>query len=111
MNTAAARTIAAGTAERMGRRELADTRRRIVRVIDVDDVDSMDDGALSLASSAANTFNAEAADARLLLAAAEHQLQLLGAVQPDVAEALRECAAYRDARRAELISEHYPLLF
>jgi hypothetical protein len=108
-------TVAVGMAVQaiaeMRARELADVKRRITQLLDVDERAVSDDETSLVAAAAADTFNAEASDSRLLLAAAAHELRAFGVICGALASALRERAELRDARRIELVSRHGPLLY
>lgn len=110
-NAVAIGTVARTAAAGMNARELAEVKRRITQLVDVDERGAIDEEAAQLAAAAADTFNAEASDSRLLLAAAEHELRMFGVVCTAVAGALREWAEMREARRLDLVSRHAPLLF
>jgi hypothetical protein len=94
----------------MDARELAAVKRRITTPLDVDEVIAGDDAESLAAAIAADTFNAEACDARRLLTTAEYDLLTVGSVRDDLARTLRERAEQRDARRLELLSKHAPFL-
>jgi hypothetical protein len=86
-------------------------KRRITQHVDVDDRAASEDAEALLAAAAADTFNAEASDSRLLLAAAEHELRVFGGVCDALACALRDRAELRAARRHDLMSRHAPFLY
>jgi hypothetical protein len=92
-------------------RELTELRRRITQLVDLDEDAYAHAFDGEVAAVAADVFNAEGADSRLLLAAAECELRANGTVRGELARALRERAELRDARRHELLATHRSLLF
>lgn len=103
--------MAADSPGSMDARELTELRRRITQLLDLDEDAYAHAFDGEVAAVAADVFNAEGADSRLLLAAAEGELRASGAVRGELARALRERAELRDARRHELLATHRSLLF